>query len=70
MLNIKLRLSSYICLEISLNIKLYLKKFFQKNLRGLACFPIFKVKKFCILKIALRKKKAPAKADAYFLSLK
>ena len=68
MLNIKLRLSSYICLEVSLNIKLYLKKFFKKICGG--CSPIFRVKKFWILKIALRKKKAPAKADAYFLSLK
>lgn len=68
MLNIKLRLSSYICLEISLNIKLYLKKFFQKNLRGL--FSDFETKRFGLKRIALRKKKAPAKADAYFLSLK
>lgn len=69
MLNIKLRLSSYICLEISLNIKLYLKKFFQKKFTG--DLPSdFETKKFWLLKIALRKKKAPAKADAYFLSLK
>jgi len=69
MLNIKLRLSSYICLEISLNIKLYLKKFFSKKFAG-ACSPIFRVKNLGILKMVFRKKKAPAKADADFLSLK
>lgn len=52
-----------------LNIKMYLKKFFSEKFAG-ACFPIFRVKKFWILKIALRKKKAPAKADAYFFIVK
>ena len=66
MLNIKLRLSSYICLQISLKIKLGLKKFFKKNLRGLACFPFFKVKKFLAFEDSFAQKKAPAKADAYF----
>ena len=69
MLNIKLRLSSYICLEISLNIKLCLKKFFQKKFTG--DLPSdFETKKFGLKRIDFRKKKAPAKADAYFLSLK
>lgn len=45
------------------------EKIFFREICG-GCSPIFRVKKFWILKIALRKKKAPAKADAYFLSLK
>ena len=63
-------LSSYICLEISLNIKLYLKKFFQKNLRGSACSPIFKVKKFLDFEDSFAQKKSARKSGRLFFIVK
>ncbi len=52
-----------------LNIKMCLKKFFQKKFTG--DLPSdFEAKKFGLKRIDFRKKKAPVKAGADFLSLK
>lgn len=52
-----------------LNIKMCLKKFFQKKFTG--DLPSdFETKKFGLKRIDFRKKKAPVKTGADFLSLK